>query len=162
METIRYITSLFTFYLKGEISSEQNFVRFKEPNTILGLIPLGAKKDNIAINQISSTQTNFRLKFGKLLIGALIAILGLSAMQDSVALALILILVGANSIIDAFEIDLQVIMTSGQVKVIDFFIFDKAKAEQAERQINMMISNRLDDTNNRQQTDRIVEAIQNK
>lgn len=162
METIRYITSLFTFYLKGEISSEQNFIRFKEPNTILGLIPLGAKKDNVAINQISSTQTNFRLKLGKLLIGVLIAILGLSMISDSFALALILALIGANSIIDAFEIDLQVIMTSGQVKVIDFFIFDKGKAEQAERQINMMISNRLDDTNNRQQTDRIVEAIQNK
>lgn len=162
METVKYITSLFTFYLKGEISSEQNFVRFKVPNTILGLIPLGAKKDNVAINQISSTQTNFKLKFGKFLVGAIIAALGFSMMKDSLALSLILFLIAANSIIDAFEIDLQVNMTSGQTKVIDFFIFDKGKAEAAERQINMMISNRLDDTNNRQQTDRIVDAIQNK
>lgn len=162
METVKYITSLFTFYLKGEISSEQNFVRFKVPNTILGLIPLGAKKDNVAINQISSTQTNFKLKFGKFLVGAIIAALGFSMMEDSLALSLILFLIAANSIIDAFEIDLQVNMTSGQTKVIDFFIFDKGKAEAAERQINMMISNRLDDTNNRQQTDRIVDAIQNK
>ena len=162
METVKYITSLFTFYLKGEISSEQNFIRFKVPNTILGLIPLGAKKDNVAINQISSTQTNFKLKFGKFLVGAIIAALGFSMMKDSLALGLILFLIAANSIIDAFEIDLQVNMTSGQTKVIDFFIFDKAKAEKAEQQINLMISNRLNDTNNRQQTDRIVDAIQNK
>lgn len=32
----------------------------------------------------------------------------------------------------------------------------------AEQEINKMISNRLDDTNNRQQTNRIVSAIQEK
>ena len=45
------------------------------------------------------------------------------------------------------------------MKVIDFFIFDKKKAELAARQINEMISQRLNDTNSRQQTDRIVDAI---
>ena len=40
--------------------------------------------------------------------------------------------------------------------------FDKSKAEMAEQEINKMISNRLDDTNNRQQTNRIVSAIQEK
>lgn len=43
MQPITYMTSLFTFYLKGEIKSEQNFISFKVPNTILGLIPLGPK-----------------------------------------------------------------------------------------------------------------------
>ena len=162
MTKIRYITSLFTFYLKGEISLEQHFVRFKEPNTILGLIPLGAKKDSVPINQIASTQTDFKLKLGKMLIGIVIAVLGFSLFKDSFAAGLILVLIGANSIIDAFEIDLKVSMTSGQVKLIDFFIFDKAKAEEAERMMNELIANRLDDTNTRQQTDRIVDAIQNK
>ena len=162
MESVKYITSLLTFYLKGEISSEQNFVKFKEPNTILGLIPLGAKKESVAINQISSTQTNMKLKFGKLLIGIVIAILALASFKDTFVGGLILLIIGGNCIIDAFEVDLQVIMTSGQIKTIDFFIFEKAKAESAEKQINAMISNRLDDTNSRQQTDRIVDAINNK
>ncbi len=34
MEPIEYMTSLLTFYLKGEIKSEQNFINFKVPNTI--------------------------------------------------------------------------------------------------------------------------------
>ena len=161
MNAIRYITSLLTFYLKGEISTEQNFVKFKEPNTILGLIPLGARKENVAINQISSTQTNFRLKFGKLLLGIVLAVLALYMIKDSFALGVIILIIAANSVIDAFEIDLKVNMTSGQVKMIDFFIFEKGKAEQAERQINALISGRLDDTNTRQQTDRIVDAIKN-
>ena len=45
MQPIQYMTSLLTFYLKGEIRQEQNFVNLKKPNTILSLIPLGAKKD---------------------------------------------------------------------------------------------------------------------
>ena len=159
MGTIRYITSLLTFYLKGEISTDQNFIKFKEPNTILGLIPLGAKTQNVAINQIASTQTNMKLKLLKLIIGIVLAVLGFSMFSESFVGGLIILIIGANSIIDAFEIDLQVNLTSGQVKAIDFFIFEKAKAEQAAAQINSMISNRLDDTNTKQQTDRIVDAI---
>ena len=65
-------------------------------------------------------------------------------------------------IIDAFEINLIVTTTAGKEQLIDFIIFDKSKAEMAEQEINKMISNRLDDTNNRQQTNRIVSAIQEK
>ena len=161
MEPVTYISSLLTFYIKGEISSQQNFIRFKEPNTILGLIPLGAKNESVPITQITSTKSNFKMRFGKLILGIIIAVLGLTLFQSTFIGGLIVLIIGANAIIDAFEIDLQVFMTSGQIKSIDFFIFEKQKAELAEREILAMISNRLDDTNNRQQTDRIVDAINN-
>ena len=162
METVKYMTSLLTFYLKGEIRSEQSFVVFKEPNTILGLIPLGAKTEKYTIDQISSTSTDFKLKLGKLLLGIIAAVLGFSMMSESFAGALIILLIGANWIIDAFEIDLVVTTTSGKEKKIDFFIFDKGKANRAEEQINSMIASRLSDTNVRTQTDRLVDAINNK
>ena len=150
--------------MKGEISADANFIKFKEPNTILGLIPLGAKKESVPINQISSTQTNFKLKFGKLLLGIIFAVLGFTLFNDSstIPVAIILLIVAFNTVMDAFEIDLNVIMTSGSKKSIDFFLFDKQKAEAAERGINNLIANRLNDTNTRQQTDRIVDAINNK
>ncbi len=168
MEPIKYVTSLLTFYLKGEIKAEQNFISFREPNTILGLIPLGAKSENVAINQISSTQSNMKVKIGKLLLGVVLLILAFSMLGSSESGGgsflgfLIFAILSANSVLDAFEIDLHIVMTSGQMKVIDFFIFDKKKAELAAKQINEMISNRLNDTNGRQQTDRIVDAINNK
>ena len=167
MEPVRYITSLLTFYLKGEISSEQNFIVFKNPNTILGLIPLGSKTEKIPVNQIASTSTNFQLKLGKLVLGAIVAISALSMMtrpseNNPIVGALILLFIGVNWIIDAFEIDLVVTTTAGQQKPIDFLIFEKEKAELAEQQINAMISGRLTDTNVREQTDRVVDAINNK
>ena len=164
MEKIQFITSLLTFYMKGEITCEQNFIKLKVPNSILGLIPLGAQKENMAINQISSTESNFKVKFGKLLIGAVIAFLALSALLEFGEFFnfVILGILAANTILNAFEVNLQINMTSGQTRLICFFIFEKGKAERAEEAINSLISGRLNDTNTRQQTDRIVEAINNK
>jgi hypothetical protein len=162
MEPIKYMSSLLTFYLKGEISGDQNSVTFKTPNTILGLIPLGTQSDKIFVNQIASISTNFQLKFKSLLLGVIVAIVGLCFLKSFFILALILLILGANWIINAFEIYLVLSTTGNKTKQVNFFIFEKAKAELAEQQINALISNRMDDTNTRQQTNRIVDAINNK
>ena len=77
METISFMTSLLTFYLKGEIKQEQNFIRFKVPNTILTFIPLGSVKETVPINQISSVGTSFKLLFKSFLVGVILAFIGL-------------------------------------------------------------------------------------
>lgn len=162
MQPIQYMTSLLTFYLKGEIKQEQNFVNLKKPNTILNFIPLGAKKDSIPVSQLSSVETNFRLHLGSLLSGSIIAIIGLCMISKVFILALLLMIIGANRAITAFETILTIKTTAGDAKDISFLIFEKSKAEIAESQIRQIISDRLDDTNNRVQTDRIVDAINNK
>lgn len=153
---------ILTFYLNGEISQEQNFVKLKQPNTILGLIPLGAKKESLPVNQLSVVESNFKLKFFRLLVGAVVAIMGIIMFPESFLAGLIILLLGANTAITAFETDLIIQTTSGAEKTISFFIFEKSKANLAETQINQLISARMDDTNTRQQTDRIVNAINNK
>ena len=164
MNTITYITSILTFYMKGEISVEQNFVKLKDPNSILGLIPLGSKNEQISINQISSVQSNFKLKLGKLILGIIIAIMAFSMLgQEGGFLSFVIFaIIAANTILNAFEVDLKINQTSGQERSIDFFIFERAKADQAVQMINNAISGRLSDTNTREQTDRIVEALNNK
>lgn len=162
MQPIHYMTSLLTFYLKGEIRQEQNFVNLKKPNTILGVIPLGAKKESVPVNQLSSVESNFKLYFGSLLLGAIIAILGIVLFSQSFLGGLILLVIGLNKAITSFETILTIKTTAGDVKNISFLIFEKSKAELAETQIRGIISSRLDDTNNRVQTDRIVDAINNK
>lgn len=164
MNTVTYVVSLLTFYLKGEIRSEQNFVVFQEPNTVLGLIPLGKHTDRIPVHQIASVSTNFRLKLGKLVYGILAFLFGfgLFGQPGGFLPGLIILILAVNWILDAFEIDLTLITTSGAVKRIDFFIFDKEKAVLAEQQIHAMISNRMSDTNVREQTDRVVDAINRK
>jgi len=159
MTTIRYLTSLLTFYLRGEITVEQNFVRFKLPNTILGIIPLGARKESVPVTQIASTQSNFKLRFFRLIFAALVIALGFYLLPNSFAGGLIILILGANMVINSFTITLDVNMTSGKPYHISFFILEKGKADRAESLINQKISGRLDDTNVRQQTDRVIGAI---
>ena len=166
MNTITYMTGLLTFYLKGEISTEDNFLKLKIPNTILALIPLGAKSHNIPVQQVSSVSTNFVLNFKRLLAGLLVVIIGLASFADSIVLGIILALWGVSMVITAFITEMLVTTTSGMSYYVQFLVFEKDKAKQAEAMINGMISERMKDTNVRQvaeaQTEAIVDAIANK
>ncbi|MBR5701983.1 MAG: hypothetical protein IKX47_05910 [Oscillospiraceae bacterium] len=164
MDTITYVQSLLTFYLKGEIGADQNFIKLKDPNTILGFIPLGSHQESIPINQITSVQSSFRMRLGKLVIGILVAILAIAALFNKGGFILFLIfgLIAANLILGAFDVSLLINMTSGRTRLLSFFIFDREKSAKAEQMINALISARLSDTNTREQTDRIVDAINRK
>ena len=162
MDTITFITSYLTFYLKGEIKKEKNFIKFTIPNTILGFIPLGAGKKSVAINHIASVDTDFRVNVKQLLIGAIIAIVGLASMGDSFLAGLILLALGVIDALNALQTALIVSTTAGEQVLLFFVIFEKAKAEQAADMINELVSGRMDDTNTREQTDRVVDAINKK
>ena len=157
METIKFMTSLLTFYLKGEIKQEQNFIRLKCPNTILTFIPLGSHKESIPINQIASVETSFKLIFKNFIVGVIAAIIGLALLGSSPLAGLLVLALGALIVINSFQTVLVLNTTSGSALFVFFLIFEKSKSEQAADQINRLISNRLDDTNNRQQTDRMIQ-----
>ena len=166
MNTITYMTGSLTFYLKGEISTDQNFLKLKLPNTILALIPLGSQKDNIPVQQVATVSSNFKLNFKRFLFGVILCLGALGSFKSSVIGGIILLLWGASTVITSFITELKVDTTAGRAYFIPFLIFEKAKAAQAEQLISNMISGRLNDTNNRQvaeaQTAAIVDAINNK
>ena len=166
MNTITYMTGLLTFYLKGEISTDTNFLKLRIPNTILALIPLGAQKDSIPVQQVATVSTSFRLEFKKLLYGLLGVIVGLASLGSSVVFGLLLVLWGVSAVITAFITNLIITTTSGVVYGVPFLVFEKDKANQAAAMINQRIAARLQDTNVRQvteaQTNAIVDAIANK
>ena len=73
MNATTFMTSYLTFYMKGSVEYDGNFVRISRPNTILKFIPLGMNKQNFPVEQISSVTTNFRVSLGSLLWGLLFA-----------------------------------------------------------------------------------------
>lgn len=166
MNTVTFMTSLLTFYLKGEIRQEQHFIRLKRPNTILSFIPLGAKKDSIPIEQISSVSADFKLQFKNFLIGLLLSIIGiimLLSMSVVSLIGLVVLIIGASNVINAFQTELTIDTPSGKSWVISFLIFEKRKAVEAAEQIEQLISRRYDATDvglhTEKQTDAIVNAI---
>ena len=157
MKKITFMTSLLTFYLKGEIVHEQNFIRLKWPNTLLTFIPLVSNKENLPVNQISSVSTSFSLSLKDLLIGLVVAII--VPLMFGNFLGIIPFAIGIGMCITAFHTILTIDMTSGTEYNIPFLLFEKSKAADAEEYINSMIANRMDDTNTRVHTERQTEAL---
>ena len=172
MEPIVFMTSVPTFYMKGEISREGNFVKFKLPNTLFMVIPLGASSENIPITQISAVGVRSFFKLSYLLLGLLASFIGFAFLFELFILGLIILFAGVTLVLSAPQCYLVTDLTSGRVMTISFTVFDRAKAAQAESMINALISERIDDTNvrthtdraidgNKEQTDRIIDAINN-
>lgn len=169
MEAIKYMTSLLTFYIKGEITTEQNFLKIKFPNTVLALIPLGSRKYNVPVAQISSVASNFKFDIKSFFVGLFLTLISLSCFSsggNGIIVGLILLVLSLSLLINSFITELKVDTTSGAYYYISFIIFEKAKASQAEQMISSIIATRLNDTNNREvseaSTNAIVDAIRSK
>lgn len=163
--TIRYMTSLLTFYIKSEFSFTRNMILFKKPNTVLRFFPVGATQSSLPVTQLTSVSTSFRFNLGRFVLGCFLIAFGLFSRFEGVTflqrliIVLAFLLVAAGMIIKAFETTLTIQATSYKDISISFFIFEKEKAYRIESLINRLISERLDDTNMTDQTDRLVDAI---
>lgn len=166
MSNYQFMSSLFTFYLKGNIGVDDNGVKFMIPNTILKFIPLGKTTKNIPISQISSVDSSFSLDIKTLLIGLFLTLLGLDTLGETFVFSLILTLIGINAVVSAFQTILSINCTGSEALVISALIFDKKNLEAAGEHITRSVQGRVSDTNVRihaeASTDRIVEAIAQK
>ncbi len=160
MESIIILTSLL---FKARIDFEKNFIKISKPNSILGFIPLGSKKITVAINQIASVGSNFKLLLKQFVVGIIETIVSFSLFKEYMGLGFIVLILGIITIINSFQVHINVNTTSGRIYYISAFVFQKSKIAEAEEAINKLIANRMDDTNNRKvsevQTSAIVNAI---
>lgn len=163
MKQLSFITSFLTFYLKGLVRIDNDFFRAKVPNTILKMIPLGANNFSIPCTQIGNIDDSFRVRFGALIWGIIITIVGYNYFSDKFLLGLILLLYVISIILNSFEVILTIGASSGNEYIIRFMIFEKSKMYTVKEWVEEIIRTRHYDTNVRihseRQTNAIVDAI---
>ena len=143
-----FIMSLLTFYIKGRVEVDSNFVKINVPDTFLGLFPYGGIKNTISINQISSVTTGFKIHFLRLFFGIIFtfpALAGLSAAGSGgeFLFSLIWFLLGANIVISSFSTYITIACTSSGWIKIPIFIIENGKPEAIATAINNAINTRL-------------------
>lgn len=65
----RFSPSVIIFWLKTSIAASSTRVQYRAPNTLFGLIPLGASTKTIPLRNIASVDTNTKFNLGSLVWG---------------------------------------------------------------------------------------------
>ncbi|MGY3725193.1 hypothetical protein SAMN05421767_1252 [Granulicatella balaenopterae] len=163
MYKISFITSVLTYYLKGEVSIDDNFIKITNPNTILKCIPLGANDTSIPVNQLASVDSSFSLDLKSLVINFVIAFVGLGVKESNFLLGVVMVLLGIGGMINAFQTIMTFRTTSGEMVMMNVVVFEKEKVIECKEKVETLLVSHLDNTNIRkhaeQQTDRIIDAI---
>ena len=164
-----YCTSYLTFYIKGKLDVYQDRIEAEIPNTLFNFIPLGSESRTVDVNQIVSPKSNFKVAGGSLVLGIVLALLGLSFVGGIAHNAgnffwfLLFIVLGTVQIVSAFQISLEISLTSGDNISIPLIIFEKDKADLMKNAIAAVCKTRTYDTNTRIHTEssttKIVDAI---
>lgn len=127
----RFSPSVIIFWLKTSIAASSTRVQYKAPNTLFGLIPLGASTKTIPLRNIASVDTNTKFNFGSLVWGVVFLLIGLGCLDSSVAVALVLILVAAASLVFHDP--------SGGANAITVSILEKDKLMQLAQEIQKLV-----------------------
>ena len=123
----RFSPSVIIFWLKTSIAASSTRVQYRAPNTLFGLIPLGADTKTIPLRNVASVDTSTTFNPGSLVWGVVFLLIGLGCLDSSVAVALVLILVAAANLANTMSASLVFHDPSGGANTITVSILEKDK-----------------------------------
>ena len=94
----RFSPSVIIFWLKTSIAASSTRIQYTTPNTLFGLIPLGADTKTIPLRNVASVDTSTKFNLGSLVWGVVFLLIGLGCLDSSVAVALALLVVVALAV----------------------------------------------------------------
>ena len=114
----RFSPSVVIFWLKTSIAASSTRIQYKSPNTLFGLIPLGADTKTIPLRNVASVDTSTKFNLGSLVWGLVWLFVALGCFQSSVAIAIILLLVAAANLANTMSASLVFRDPSGGANTI--------------------------------------------
>lgn len=122
--------SVVLFWLKSSVAASNMRIQYRGPNTLLGIIPLGAETQTIPLRNIASVDTSVKFWLGRLIIGAILFFAGLSLLANSPLVGIILLLLGIANLANTMTMTLNFVNQAGGKNSITVSILEKAKLNQ--------------------------------
>lgn len=135
----RFSPSVVLFWLKTSIAASSTCIQYKSPNTLFGLIPLGADTKTIPLRNIASVDTSTKFNLGSLVWGVVFLFVGLGCLGSSVPVALVLILVAAANLANTMSASLVFHDPSGGANTITVSILEKDRLMQLAQEIQKLV-----------------------
>lgn len=145
MKAIQFTTSLLFFWIKGQVEIDSRFVKTNVSNTILGFIPAGKDQQSIPLKNISGAILSTKFNIKAIIIGLILAFIGLGQMGTEFFIGFILFIIGlliaANGILTTLSIE-----KSGTPYFISVPFFEKAKMQNLSNDIHNALAQDTDKT----------------
>ena len=135
----RFSPSVVLFWLKTSVAASNMRVMYKSPNTLFGLIPLGADTKTIPLRNVASVDTSTKFNLGSLVWGVVFLLIGLGCLDSSVAVALVLILVAAANLANTMSAQLDFVNQAGGRNSVKVSILEKDKLMQLAQNIQQLV-----------------------
>lgn len=135
----RFSPSVIIFWLKTSIAASSTRVQYRAPNTLFGLIPLGADTKTIPLRNVASVDTSTKFNLGSLVWGIVFLFVGLGCLDSSVAVAVILLLVAAANLANTMSASLVFRDPSGGANAITVSILEKDRLMQLAQEIQKLV-----------------------
>lgn len=135
----RFSPSVVIFWLKTSIAASSTRIQYKAPNTLFGLIPLGASTKTIPLRNVASVDTSTKFNLGSLVWGLLFLFIGLGAFQSSAAVAVILLIVAAANLANTMSASLEFHDPSGGASTITVSILEKDRLMALSQEIQRLV-----------------------
>lgn len=121
----RFSPSVIIFWLKTSIAASSTRVQYKAPNTLFGLIPLGAATKTIPLRNIASVDTNTRFNLGSLVWGLVFLFVGFGMFNSNALVAIVCLLVAVANFANVMSATLTFHDPSGGANAITVSILEK-------------------------------------
>lgn len=133
----RFSPNILAPWLKTEAAASSMRVQYKDPNTLLGFIPLGSRTQTIPLRNIASVDTNVQLSVRNLIGAVVFAIAGMGCFteQNGAAGGVMLLLVAALFALNVMKTRLDFVNQAGGRNSVTVSILEKAKLAQLATEI---------------------------
>jgi hypothetical protein len=134
----QFSPSVVLFWLRSQLAVTNRRIVLKEPNTLLGVIPLGYRDAAFPLNNVASVGVEVKFSLGRAILGLIFFIVGIALVTKNV-LGIILLLIGFSMLANALSAALRVQNNGGGVNFVKVSVLQKSKLEQFRDEANQRL-----------------------
>ena len=135
----RFYENIIMPWIKAQMMCSSTRFVFRDPNMLLGVIPVGGNENSMPLRNIASVSTSTKSHVGRLLAGLILLILGFTFMGQgggALVAGLIALVLAVSFFANTMDAVLVVQNAAGGFQSLQVSIFDKAKLETFKNEFN--------------------------
>ena len=136
----QFMFSLVHFFLSTKVLLTDRRLAWQRPNTLAGLVPLGAQLTTFPLANVASVATSTWIRIWRLLLGGLGSLVALFNLSQ--VWGWILLVIGVYLVLTAFRALLVVVNTGGQRYPVSLAINSRGAAQRFASSVNQVIAAR--------------------